>query len=166
MEMELIREYSDLGPSTELLSCGAVIHRDPLPPDLIKLGVIVPYSDSYKEFLDLEEWKNVDIPEGYSMFLFTKEVWENIDKMADLLLNLGIICQPKYQIRTIPLVTNHEFDTGRRIVYVEVTEDGLNYKRIPGLFKEFLRVVEDPSNLIGKFVKEMENNSKNQGSNN
>jgi hypothetical protein len=54
MEMKLIREYSDLVPSTELLSCGAVIHRDPLPPDLIKLGVIVPYSDSYKEFLDLE----------------------------------------------------------------------------------------------------------------
>ena len=131
--MELIREYSDLGPST-ILRNGYVIHRDPMPPELIKLGVIVPYSDSYKEYLDLEEWKDVDIPEGYSMFLFPKEVWENIDKMADLLLNLGIICQPKYQIRTIPLVTNHEFDTGRRIVHVEVTKDGINYKRIPGFF--------------------------------
>ena len=154
MEMELIREYSDLGPTTILLHCGAVIHRDPLPPDLIKLGVIVPYSDSYKEFLDLEEWKDVDIPEGYSMFLFPKEVWENMDKMADLLLNLGIICQPKYQIRIIPLVTNHEFDTGRRIVYVEVTLDGINYKRIPGFFKEFLHVVEDPNNRIGKYIEE------------
>ena len=156
MEMELIREYSDLGPSTELLSCGAVIHRDPLPPDLIKLGVIVPYYDSYKEFLDLEEWKDVDIPEGYSMFLFPKEVWDNIDKMADLLLNLGIICLPKYQIRTIPLVTNHVFDTGRRIVYVEVTLDGINFKRIPGFFKEFLHVVEDPNNRIGKYIEEMD----------
>ena len=156
MEMELIREYSDLGPSTELLSWGAVIHRDPLPPDLIKLGVIVPYSDSYKEFLDLEEWKNVDIPEGYSMFLFPIEVWENIDKMAELLLNLGIISKPKYQIRTITLVTNHEYGTGRRIVYVEVTKDGINYKRIPHFFNEFLHVVEDPNNLIGKFVEEMD----------
>ena len=156
MEMELIREYSDLGPTTILLRCGAVIHRDPLPPELIKLGVIVPYSDSYKEFLDLEEWKDVDIPEGYSMFLFPEEVWEKIDKMADLLLNLGIICQPKYPIRTIPLVTNHEFDTGRRIVYVEVTLDGINYKRIPGFFKEFLHVVEDPDNRIGKFIEEMD----------
>ena len=164
--MELIREYTDLGPTTIKIRCGGFVHRDPLPPGLIKLGVVVPYSDSYKDYLDLEELDNVDVPEGYSIFLFPKEIWENIDKMADLLLNLGIICQPKYQIRTIPLVTNHEFDTGRRIVYVEVTEDGLNYKRIPGLFKEFLRVVEDPSNLIGKFVKEMENNSKNQGSNN
>ena len=150
--MELIREYSDLGPSTVLLSCGAVIHRDPMPPELIKLGVIVPYSDSYKEYIDLEEWKNVDIPEGYSIFLFPKEIWENIDKMAELLLNLGIICQPKYQIRIIPLVTNHEFDTGRRIVYVEVTKDGINYKRIPGFFKDFLHVVEDPNNRIGKFI--------------
>ena len=156
MEMELIREYSDLGPTTILLRCGAVIHRDPLPPELIKLGVIVPDSESYKEYLDLEEWKNVEIPEGYSMFLFPKEVWEDIDKMADLLLNLGIICQPKCQIRTIPLVTNHEFDTGRRIVYVEVAKDGINYKRIPGFFNEFLHVVEDPNNLIGKFVEEMD----------
>jgi hypothetical protein len=90
------------------------------------------------------------------MFLFPKEVWENIDKMADLLLNLGIICQPKYPIRTIPLVTNHEFDTGRRIVYVEVTLDGINYKRIPGFFKEFLHVVEDPNNRIGKYIEEMD----------
>ena len=156
MEMELIREYSDLGPTTILLRCGAVIHRDPLPPELIKLGVIVPDSESYKEYLDLEEWKNVEIPEGYSMFLFPKEVWEDIDKMADLLLNLGIICQPKCQIRTIPLVTNHEFDTGRRIVYVEVTKDGINYKRIPGSFNEFLHVVEDPDNRIGKFIEEMD----------
>ena len=159
MKMELIREYSDLGPTTLLLCCGAVIHRDPhfiQPRKLIKLGVIVPDSESYKEYLDLEEWKNVDIPEGYSMFLFPKEVWENIDKMADLLLNLGIICQPKYQIRTIPLVTNHEFDTGRRIVYVEVTKDGINYKRIPGFFKEFLHVVEDPNNRIGKYIEEMD----------
>ena len=156
MEMKLIRKYSDIGPTTILLRCGAVIHRDPLPPDLIKLGVIVPYSDSYKEFLDLEEWKNVDIPEGYSIFLFPKEVWENIEKMADLLLNLGIICQPKYQIRTVPLVTNHEFDTGRRIVYVELTLDGINYKRIPGFFKEFLHVVEDPNNRIGKYIEEMD----------
>lgn len=156
MEMELIREYSDLGPSTELLSCGAVIHRDPLPPDLIKLGVIVPDSESYKEYLDLEEWKNVEIPEGYSMFLFPKEVWEDIDKMADLLLNLGILCQAKYQIRTVPLVTNHEFDTGRRIVYVEVTKDGINYKRIPGSFNDFLHVVEDPDNRIGKYIEEMD----------
>ena len=158
MEMKLIREYSDLGPST-ILRNGYVIHRDPWltqSPELLKLGVIVPYSDSYKEYLDLEEWKNVDIPEGYSMFLFPKEVWENIDKMADLLLNLGIICQPKYQIRTIPLVTNHEFDTGRRIVYVEVTKDGINYKRIPGSFNDFLHVVEDPDNRIGKFIEEMD----------
>ena len=157
--MELIREYSNLGPSTILLRCGAVIHRDPLfgqSPELIKLGVIVPYSDSYKEYLYLEDWKNVDIPEGYSMFLFPKEVWENIDKMADLLLNLGIICQPKYHIRTIPLVTNHEFDTGRRIVYVELTLDGINYKRIPGFFKEFLHVVQDPNNRIGKFIEEID----------
>ena len=158
MKMKLIRELSDLEPTTVLLRCGAVIHRDPFGqfPELIKLGVIVPYSDSYKEYLDLEEWKHVDIPEGYSMFLFPKEVWENIDKMADLLLNLGIICQPKCQIRTIPLVTNHEFDTGRRIVYVEVAKDGINYKRIPGFFNEFLHVVEDPNNLIGKFVEEMD----------
>lgn len=156
MEMELIREYSDLGPTTILLRCGAVIHRDPLPPELIKLGVIVPDSESYKEYLDLEEWKNVEIPEGYSMFLFPKEVWEDIDKMADLLLNLGILCQAKYQIRTVPLVTNHEFDTGRRIVYVEVTKDGINYKRIPGSFNEFLHVVEDPDNRIGKFIEEMD----------
>ena len=156
MKMELIREYSDLGPTTILLRCGAVIHRDPLPPELIKLGVIVPDSESYKEYLDLEEWKNVEIPEGYSMFLFPKEVWEDIDKMADLLLKLGIISQTKYQIRTIPLVKNHEFDTGRRIVYVEVTKDGINYKRIPHFFNEFLHVVEDPNNLIGKFVEEME----------
>ena len=159
MKMELNREYSSLGPSAILLRSGAVIHRDPQfiqSPELIKLGVIVPDSESYKEYLDLEEWKNVEIPEGYSMFLFPKEVWEDIDKMADLLLNLGIICQPKYQIRTIPLVTNHEFDTGRRIVYVEVTKDGINYKRIPGFFKEFLHVVEDPNNRIGKFIEEMD----------
>lgn len=159
MEMKLIRKYSDIGPTTILLRCGAVIHRDPQliqPRELIKLGVIVPYSDSYKEYLDLEEWKNVDIPEGYSIFLFPKEVWENIEKMADLLLNLGIICQPKYQIRTVPLVTNHEFDTGRRIVYVELTLDGINYKRIPGFLKEFLHVVEDPNNRIGKFIEEMD----------
>ena len=154
--MELIREYPDLGPTTIKLRCGAVVHRDPLPPELIKLGVIVPYSDSYKEYLDSEEWENVDVPEGYSIFLFPKEIGENIDKMADLLLNLGIISKPKYQIRTIPLVINHEFDTGRRIVYVEVTKDGINYKRIPHFFNEFLHVVEDPNNLIGKFVKEME----------
>ena len=157
MEMELIREYSDLGPST-ILRNGYVIHRDPWftqSPEFVKLGVIVPYSDSYKEYLDLEEWKDVDIPEGYSMFLFSKDVWENIDKMADLLLNLGIICQPKYQIRTTPLVTNYEFDTGRRIVYVEVTKNGIYYKRIPGFFNEFLHVVEDPNNLIGQFVEEI-----------
>lgn len=157
--MELIREYPDLGPTTIKLRCGGVVHRDPLPQVLIKLGVVVPYSDSYKEYLDLEEWENVEVPEGCSIFLFPKEIWENIDKMAELLLNLGIICQPKYQIRIIPLVTNHEFTTGRRIVYVEVTKDGINYKRIPHFFNEFLHVVEDPNNLIGKFVEEMENNS-------
>lgn len=155
MKIELIREYSDLGPTTIKLGCGVVAHRDPLPLELIKLGVIVPYSDSYKEYLDLEEWKNLDVPEGYSIFLFPKETWENIDKMAELLLNLGIICQPKYQIRTIPLVTNHEFTTGRRIVYVEITKDGINYKRIPHFFNEFLHVVEDPNNLIEKFVEEI-----------
>ena len=156
---KLIREYSDLGPTTIKLRCGAVVHRDPLPPEQIKLGVVVPYSDSYKDYLDLEEWDNVDVPEGYSIFLFPKEIWENIDKMAELLLNLRIIRQPKYQIRIIPLVTNHEFTTGRRIVYVKVTKDGINYKRIPHFFNEFLHVVEDPNNLIGKFVEEMENNT-------
>ena len=161
MKMELIREYSDLGPTTIKLRCGAVIHKDPFGqfPELIKLGVIVPYSDSYKEYIDLEEWKNVNIPEGFSIFLFPKEIWEDIDKMADLLLNLGIICQPKYQIRTIPLVTNHEFDTGRRIVYVEVTKDGINYKRIPHFFNEFLHVVEDSDNRIGKFIEEIDTKS-------
>jgi hypothetical protein len=155
MKMELIRKYNEYCPSTVLWS-GVVVHRDPLPPELIKLGVIVPYSDSYKEYLDFEEWKNVDVPEGYSILLFPKVIWENIDKMAELLLSLGVFCKPKYQIRTIPLVTNHEFDTGRRIVYVEVTKDGMNYKRIPHFFNEFLHVVEDPNNLIGKFVEEME----------
>lgn len=159
MKKELIREYSDLGPTTIELRYGGVVHRDPLPPVLIKLGVVVPYSDSYKEYLDLEEWENVEVPEGYSIFLFPKEIWENIDKMAELLLNHGIIRQPKYQIRTIPLVTNHEFTTGRRIVYVEVTKDGINYKRIPHFFNEFLHVVEDPSDLIGKFIEEMVNNT-------
>lgn len=154
--MELIREYPDLGPTTIKLRCGAVVHRDPLPPEQIKLGVVVPYSDSYKEYLDLEKWENVDVPEGYSIFLFPKEIWDNIDKMAKLLLNLGIISKPKYQIRTIPSVTNHEFDTGRRIIYVEVTKDGINYKRIPHIFNEFLHVVEDSNNLIGKFVEEMD----------
>ena len=155
MKMELIRKNKEYCPSTVLWG-GVVVHRDPLPPELIKLGAIVPYSDSYKEYLDQEEWKNVDVPEGYSIFLFPKEIWENIDKMADLLLNLGIICQPKYQIRTIPLVTNREFSTGRRIVYVEITKDGINYKRIPHFFNEFLHVVEDPNNLIVKYVEEME----------
>jgi hypothetical protein len=158
MKMELIRKYPDLGPTTMKLSCGGVVHRAPLPPELLKLGVIIPNSDSYKEYLDSEEWKDVDIPEGYSIFLFPKDIWDNIDKMAELLLNLGIICSPKYQIRIVPLVTNHEFDTGRRIVYVEVTKDGVNYKRIPHFFNEFLHVVEDPNNLIGKFVEEIENN--------
>ena len=161
MKKELIREYSDLGPTTIKLRCGVVVHRDLLPPELTNLGVVVPYSESYKEYLDLGKWENVDVPEGYSIFLFPKEVWDNIDKMAELLLNLGIICKPKYQIRTIPLVTNHEFDTGRRIVYVDVTKDGINYKRIPHFFNEFLHVVEDPSNLIGKFIEEMEDNTKN-----
>ena len=155
MEMELIREYSDLGPTTIKLNCDVVVHRDPLPPELIKLGVVVPYSESYKEYLDLGKWENVEVPEGCSIFLFPKEIWENIDKMAELLLNLGIICQPKYQIRIIPLVTNHEFTTGRRIVYVEVTNDGINFKRIPHFFNEFLHVVEDPNNLIGQFVEEI-----------
>ena len=127
-----------------------------MPPELNKLGVVVPYSESYKEYLDLGKWENVDVPEGYSIFLFPKEIWEDIEKMAELLLNLGIFFKPKYQIRIIPLVTNHEFDTGRRIVYVEVTKDGINYKRIPHFFNEFLHVVEDPNNLIGKFVEEME----------
>ena len=95
----------------------------------------------------------------YHCHLNPKEIWEDIDKMADLLLNLGIICQPKYQIRTIPLVTNHEFDTGRRIVYVEVTKDGINYKRIPHFFNEFLHVVEDPDNRIGKYIEEMDTKS-------
>lgn len=157
--MELIREYTDLGPTTIKIRCGGFVHRDPLPLGLIKLGVVVPYSDSYKDYLDLEEWDNVDVPEGYSIFLFPKEIWENIDKIAELLLNLRIIRQPKYQIRIIPLVTNHEFTTGRRIVYVEVTKDGINYKRIPHFFNEFLHVVEDLKNLIGKFVEEMENNT-------
>ena len=101
--MELIRKYKDYCPSIVLWG-GGVVHRDPLPPELIKLGVIVPYSDSYKEYLDLEEWKNIDVPEGYSIFLFSKDIWDNIDKMAELLLNLGIICQTKYKIRIIPLV--------------------------------------------------------------
>jgi len=153
--MELIRKYKEYCSST-VLWAGVVVHRDPLPSKLIKLGVIVPYSDSYKEYLYQEEWEKVDVPEGYSIFLFPKEIWENIDKMAELLLNHGIIRQPKYQIRIIPLVTTHEFDTGRRIVYVEVTKDGMNYKRIPHFFNEFLHVVEDPNNLIGKFVEEME----------
>jgi len=152
--MELIRKYKEYCSSTVLWG-GVVVHRDPLPSKLIKLGVIVPYSDSYKEYLDSEEWEDVDIPEGYSIFLFSKDIWDNIDKMAELLLSLGIICKPKYQIRTIPLVTNHEFTTGRRIVYVEVTKDGMNYKRIPHFFNEFLYVVEDPNNLIGKFVEEI-----------
>lgn len=159
MKMELIREYSEPGPSALISRKGVVIHRAPLffhSLRLIKLGVVVPYSDSYKEYLDSEKWKHVDISEGYSIFLFPKEIWENIDKMADLLLNLGIICQPKYQIRTIPLVTNREFSTGRRIVYVEITKDGINYKRIPHFFNEFLHVVEDPNNLIVKYVEEME----------
>ena len=158
MKMELIRKYKEYCPSIVLWGSSAV-HKDPQfiqPIELIKLGVIVPYSDSYKEFLDKDEWENVNVPEGYSIFLFPKEIWENIDKMADLLLNLGIICQPKYQIRTIPLVTNREFSTGRRIVYVEVTKDGINYKRIPHFFNEFLHVVEDPNNLIVKYVEEME----------
>ena len=152
--MELIRKYKEYCSSTVLWG-GGVVHRDPFPPELIKLGVIVPYSDSYKEYLDQEEWEKVDVPEGYSIFLFPKEIWENIDKMAELLLKLGIICQPKYQIRTIPLVSNHEFTTGRRIVYVEVTKDGINYKRIPHFFNEFLHVVENPNNLIGQFVEEI-----------
>ena len=155
--MELIRKYTYLGPST-ILRSGIVIHRDPQfiqSPELVKLGVIVPYSDSYKEYLDLEEWEGIEVPEGYSIFLFPKDTWEDVDKMADLLLNQGIICQPKYQIRTIPLITNHVFDTGRRIVYVEVTKDGINYKRIPHFFNEFLHVVEDPSNKIGKFIEEI-----------
>ena len=158
MKMELIREYKDFCPSTVLWG-SVVVHKDPQfnqPPELNKLGVVVPYSESYKEYLDLGKWENVDVPEGYSILLFPKEVWDNIDKMAELLLNLGIISKPKYQIRTIPLVTNHEFDTGRRIVYVEVTKDGINYKRISHIFNEFLHVVEDPNNLIGKFVEEME----------
>ncbi len=161
MKMELIREYKDFCPSTVLWG-SVVVHKDPQfnqPIELIKLGVIVPYSDSYKEYLDSEEWKDVDIPEGYSIFLFPKDIWDNIDKMAELLLNLGIICRPKYQIRIVPLVTNYEFDTGRRIVYVEVTKDGMNYKRIPLFFNEFLHVVEDPNNLIGKFVEDMEDNT-------
>ena len=155
--MELIRKHTNLGPST-ILRSGIVIHRDPQfiqSPDLVKLGVIVPYSDSYKEYLDLEDWAGIEVPDGYSIFLFPKDTWEDLDKMADLLLNLGIICQPKYQIRTIPLVTNHEFHTGKRIVYVEVTKDGINYKRIPHFFNEFLHVVEDPSNKIGKFIEEI-----------
>lgn len=152
--MELIRKYKEYCPSNVLWG-GVVVYRDPLPSELIKLGVIVPFSDTYKEYLDLEEWENVDIPEGYSIFLFPKDIWDNIDKMAELLLSLGVFCKPKYQIRTIPLVTNHEFDTGRRIVYVEVTKDGMNYKRIPHFFNEFLHVVEDPNNLIGQFVEEI-----------
>lgn len=159
--MELIRKIKEYCPSTVLWG-GAVVHKDSQfvqPIELLKLGVIVPNSDSYKEYLDLEEWENVDVPEGYSIFLFPKEIWDNIDKMAKLLLNLGIISKPKYQIRTIPLVTNHEFGTGRRIVYVEVAKDGMNYKRIPHFFNEFLHVVEDPNNLIGKFVEEMEDNT-------
>ena len=158
MKMELIRKYKEYCPSIVLWG-SSVVHKDPQfiqPIELIKLGVIVPYSDSYKEFLDKDEWENVNVPEGYSIFLFPKEIWENIDKMADLLLNIGIICQPKYQIRTIPLVTNREFSTGRRIVYVEITKDGINYKRIPHFFNEFLHVVEDPNNLIVKYVEEME----------
>ena len=152
--MELIRKYKEYCSSTVLCG-GVVVHRDLLPPELIKLGVIVPYSDSYKEYLDSEEWEDVDIPEGYSIILFPKDIWDNIDKMAELLLSLGVFCKPKYQIRTIPLVTNHEFDTGRRIVYVEVTKDGINYKRIPHFFNEFLHVVEDSNNLIGQFVEEI-----------
>ena len=157
MEMKLIRKYSDLGPST-LIWGKSVVHRDPWftqSPELLKLGVVVPYSDAYKEFLDSEAWENIEVPDGYSIFLFPKDIWNDLDKMANLLLDLKIIHKPNYQIKTIPLVTNHEFNTGRRIVYVEVTKDGINYKRIPHFFKEFLHVVEDPENKIEKFIEEM-----------
>jgi hypothetical protein len=94
MKMELIRKIKEYCPSTVLWG-GSVVHKDPQfnqPIELIKLGVIVPNSDSYKEYLDQEEWENVDVPEGCSIFLFPKEIWENIDKMAELLLSIGIIC--------------------------------------------------------------------------
>ena len=154
--MRLIREYSDLDSST-LLWGKSVIHRDPgfsQLPELIKLGVIVPYSDSYKKFLDKEEWNDVEVPDGYSIFLFPKDTWEDIDKMGDLLLSLGILRKPKYQIRIKPLVVNHEFDLGRRLVEVEASVDGENYTKVSGIFREFLHIVEDPDK-IDRFIEDM-----------
>lgn len=155
MEMKLIRKYSDLGPST-LMWGKSVVHRDPgltQSPELLKLGVIVPYSDAYKEFLDLEEWNDVEVPEGYSIFLFPKDIWKDLDKMADLLLSLKILRKPKYPTRIKPLVVNHEFDIGRRLVRVEASVDGENYTKVPGIFREFLHVIEDPDK-IDKFIEE------------
>ena len=156
MEMILIRKYTDLGPST-LMWGKSVVHRDPgfsQSPELLKLGVIVPYSDAYKEFLDNEDWENIEVPKDHSIFLFPKDTWEDLDKMADLLLKQGILRKPKYPIKINPLVVNHEFDIGRRLVEVEVSIDGENYTRVPGIFREFLHVLENPDK-IDKFVREM-----------
>lgn len=155
MEMKLIRKYSDLGPST-LMWGKSVVHRDPgftQSPELLKLGVVVPYSDAYKEFLDSEAWENVEVPEGYSIFLFPKDIWNDLDKMANLLLSFGILKRPKYLTKINPLVVNHEFDIGRRLVEVEVNINGKDYIKVPGIFKEFLHVIEDPDK-IDKFIEE------------
>ena len=155
MELKLIREYSDLGPTT-ITYGNTVIHKDPQfvqPIELLKLGVIVPYSESYKEFLDSEIWNDVEVPDGYSIFLFPKDIWEDLDKMANLLLEFGILRKPKYQTRIKPLVTNKESSIGRRLVEVEASVDGKYYTKIPGIFREFLHVIEDPDK-IDRFIEE------------
>ena len=117
--MKLIRKYSDLGPST-LLWGKSVVHRDPgftQLPELLKLGVVVPYSDSYKEFLDPEEWNDVEVPEGYSIFLFPKDIWEDWKKMSDLLIEKGIITNPPYIIGNPDITYKEFFDCPTSIFY-------------------------------------------------
>jgi len=186
MEMKLIRKYSDLGPST-LMWGKSVVHRDPgliQSPELLKLGVVVPYSDSYKEFLDTEEWNDVEIPDGFSIFLFPKDTWEDWKKMSDLLIEKGIMTNPPYLIGNPDITYEEYFNSPRYILYhynrdlekvgrgecnrVFIEVDLTKCPKIEGKeltvrgskvessgdFDQFLGYIYDPKEKVKTFIKE------------
>jgi hypothetical protein len=101
----------------------------------IKLGVVVPSSESYKEFLDSEKWEDVEIPEGHSIFLFPKDTWEDWKKMSDLLIEKGIMTNPPYIIGNPDITYKEFFDSPTSIFYLHNREIS---KRGQGIFNEVL----------------------------